>query len=174
MRNAHIKCPVCGIYEFQEEYDYCPECGWCNDLSQLDFPDEDRLGNRLSLNQARKAYALGRMDLLRFQDPRVEIVPLEGAEGFLAGLTLSEMTLIGELKSELRCGAGATSDGGGKETSEQKRYRKLMYESFEYASGKDILAAWEYLSGVSFEDEDRERVRAGLVEKIERFAKESV
>ncbi|MCC8131473.1 MAG: hypothetical protein LUC38_02815 [Oscillospiraceae bacterium] len=55
-------CPVCGKYEFKEKdsFDDCPVCGWEDDMYQEEYPDEDACGNRMSLNQARKAWAEGR------------------------------------------------------------------------------------------------------------------
>lgn len=54
-------CPVCGKHEFDEvgSYDYCPICGWCDDLVQEKYPDDDNCSNEMSLNQAREAYAKG-------------------------------------------------------------------------------------------------------------------
>lgn len=57
-----IKCPVCGEYEFEEvdDYDICEVCGWENERYQFDHPDEEDCANRMSLNQARKAWAEGK------------------------------------------------------------------------------------------------------------------
>ncbi len=54
-------CPVCGEYEFETEdfYEICPICGWEDDPYQRDFPDEDGGANKMSLNQARGAWARG-------------------------------------------------------------------------------------------------------------------
>lgn len=56
-----IKCPVCGQYEFEREnnFEICEVCGWENDGIQMDNPDEENCANRMSLNQARKAWAEG-------------------------------------------------------------------------------------------------------------------
>lgn len=56
------KCPVCGKYEFEERdsLDYCDICGWCDDAIQLRQPDYRGGANKLSLNEARKAWAEGR------------------------------------------------------------------------------------------------------------------
>lgn len=61
------KCPVCGKFEFPRigSYDICDVCGWCDDDYQEEFPDEDRLANQLSLNQARTAYKNGWYEVLR-------------------------------------------------------------------------------------------------------------
>lgn len=57
-----IKCPVCGEYEFEKEddYDICEVCGWENEKFQFDYPDEDGGANKMSLNEAWKAWAEGR------------------------------------------------------------------------------------------------------------------
>lgn len=57
-----IKCPVCGEYTFEEEnnFEICAVCGWENDGIQKDDPDEKDCANRMSLNEAKKAWAEGR------------------------------------------------------------------------------------------------------------------
>ncbi|MCD7810432.1 MAG: hypothetical protein LUG91_01065 [Ruminococcus sp.] len=59
---AKHKCPVCGKYEFEQRgsFDICEVCGWTDDLFQEDFPDEDRCGNIMSLNEAIEAYKNGK------------------------------------------------------------------------------------------------------------------
>ena len=61
MLNKH-KCPICGRYEFPDDnsFDICPVCNWEDDLVQLDDPDEEGCANRMSLNQARKAWQNGK------------------------------------------------------------------------------------------------------------------
>ena len=56
-----MKCPVCGKYEFPMEHgnEMCEVCGWLNDEVQLEDPDLTGGDNRMSLNQARAAYARG-------------------------------------------------------------------------------------------------------------------
>lgn len=56
-----IKCPVCGKYTFAEEddYDICDECWWMNDRYQNMHPEYAGGANKMSLNQARAAYARG-------------------------------------------------------------------------------------------------------------------
>ncbi|MCI1959692.1 MAG: hypothetical protein LKJ25_08745 [Clostridia bacterium] len=56
-----IKCPVCGQYEFEHEndFDICPVCNWENDGLQIEKPDETECANKMSLNQARKAWQNG-------------------------------------------------------------------------------------------------------------------
>lgn len=57
-----IKCPVCGRYEFEmeDDYDICNVCGWENEKYQITHPDEEGGANRMSLNQAKKAWAEGK------------------------------------------------------------------------------------------------------------------
>lgn len=56
-----VKCPVCGKHYFYErdDYDICPTCYWENDDFQIKYPDRSG-ANRMSLNEARKAYREGR------------------------------------------------------------------------------------------------------------------
>lgn len=51
-------CPVCGEYEFSERgsFDICEVCGWEDDLVQEELRDETNCANRMSLNQARRAW----------------------------------------------------------------------------------------------------------------------
>lgn len=60
MRVKHI-CPVCGRYEFPEEnsFDICTVCNWEDDADQEENPDEINGANRMSLNEARAAWASG-------------------------------------------------------------------------------------------------------------------
>lgn len=41
----------------------CPVCDWQNDLVQLAHPDWEGCANRMSLNQAKQAWAEGRQIL---------------------------------------------------------------------------------------------------------------
>lgn len=55
-------CPVCGAKNVFEEYnsmEYCPVCNWGNDAVQNEEPDYSGGENRMSLNQAKKAFAAG-------------------------------------------------------------------------------------------------------------------
>ena len=54
-------CPVCEKYHFEElgVYDFCPVCGWGDDLLQRDDHDYTGGFNRMSVNQAREAYKNG-------------------------------------------------------------------------------------------------------------------
>ena len=60
MEEKH-KCPVCGLYEFEEinSYDVCEICGWEDDDLQEKRPDYEGGANRMSLNEAREAYKNG-------------------------------------------------------------------------------------------------------------------
>ncbi len=55
-------CPVCGKYEFEGygSFDVCEVCGWEDDSTQENNPDEDGGANHMSLNEARAAYKEGR------------------------------------------------------------------------------------------------------------------
>lgn len=61
MEERH-KCPVCGKYmfEYRNCMDICDVCDWCDDAIQEDSPDYVGGANRMSLNEARKAYREGR------------------------------------------------------------------------------------------------------------------
>ena len=63
-KNKHgtiaVKCPVCGKTDLYEDGDVCDICGWFHDIVQEAYPDEEECENRMSLNQARKAFAEGR------------------------------------------------------------------------------------------------------------------
>ncbi|MGN1014279.1 MAG: CPCC family cysteine-rich protein [Butyricicoccus sp.] len=52
-------CPCCG-QTVVEEYDICNECGWENDPIQREKPDFRGGANRMSLKEARAAYAAGK------------------------------------------------------------------------------------------------------------------
>lgn len=56
-------CPVCGakdVFEYLNSMEYCPICGWGNDVIQLNDPDYEGGENKMSLNQAKKAYIAGK------------------------------------------------------------------------------------------------------------------
>lgn len=57
-----MKCPVCGKHEFgvDEDYCFCPVCGWANDPVQRYDYDYWGGANDLSVNQAREAYKAGK------------------------------------------------------------------------------------------------------------------
>ena len=52
------KCPCCGQVAV-EEYEICPVCKWQNDPVQAKKPDYSGGANRMSLCEARAAYARG-------------------------------------------------------------------------------------------------------------------
>lgn len=56
------KCPVCGKYEFEQEdnFSICHCCMWENDGLQNHNPDYAGGANKMSLNEARKAYKEGK------------------------------------------------------------------------------------------------------------------
>ena len=53
------KCPIC----FKDRpgiFCTCKYCGWCDDPAQREDPDLKDMENKMSLNEARKAYKEGR------------------------------------------------------------------------------------------------------------------
>lgn len=57
-------CPVCGKFKFESSsMDICEVCGWQDDPVQLADPDETECANELSLNEYRKMYQEGMLDL---------------------------------------------------------------------------------------------------------------
>lgn len=54
------RCPVCNKHDL-EAFDICPSCGWENDTVQLCDPDFSGGANRMSLNEAKKAYKEGKV-----------------------------------------------------------------------------------------------------------------
>lgn len=52
------KCPVCKKFEFEEynSLEICGECGWQDDAVQEQNPDSRDGANRISFNEAVKAY----------------------------------------------------------------------------------------------------------------------
>ena len=65
------KCPVCGKFEFDHHgsHDICEVCGWQDDSFQEEFPDEECCANQMSLNQAKRAYAEGLVQLIVDNEP---------------------------------------------------------------------------------------------------------
>ena len=51
-------CPCCGkpTIEIPYFYEICPACGWEDDPGQHEHPDDNAGANKISLNEARKAY----------------------------------------------------------------------------------------------------------------------
>ncbi|MCD7929766.1 MAG: hypothetical protein LUF86_06365 [Clostridiales bacterium] len=58
METDKIKCPCCGK-TYVGEHDICDVCWWQNDPVQSWKPDSPGGANRMSLNEARKAWARG-------------------------------------------------------------------------------------------------------------------
>lgn len=50
-----ISCPCCGK-TLVDEYEICDVCEWENDPIQFDHPERAGGANKMSLNEARKAY----------------------------------------------------------------------------------------------------------------------
>ena len=67
--NKHL-CPVCGKYEFSKpnSFEICEVCGWQNDRYQENNPDEEDCANEISLNEAKRRYENGTLDLLPLAD----------------------------------------------------------------------------------------------------------
>ena len=94
-------CPVCGKYEFEDEYEKCGVCGWWNDLVQELHPDFDAGANAISLNQAKDYYKKGRMDLIRMHQPYdKDAERLNEIDAVIAGLTVDEMRYMGRRMSD--------------------------------------------------------------------------
>ena len=60
MNNNDTICPVCGEYsfEFPDDYDICPNCGWENDGVQREQKDFWGGANDLSVNESKVVYSL--------------------------------------------------------------------------------------------------------------------
>lgn len=60
MKSKDTICPVCEEYsfEFSDDYDICPICGWENDGLQRDQEDYWGGANDLSVNEAKAVYSL--------------------------------------------------------------------------------------------------------------------
>ena len=52
-------CPCCGKVEV-EPFCICSICGWQNDTYQKNNPKAKKCANRMSLEEAKQAYAEGR------------------------------------------------------------------------------------------------------------------
>jgi len=64
-----ISCPVCNMYDFEEDndFDVCDVCGWENDGVQLDDPYYRGGANRCSLNEAKNAWAVRKVSMTSAQ-----------------------------------------------------------------------------------------------------------
>ena len=58
MNSKEIKCPCCGK-AYVEEYAICPVCSWENDPVQLLHPSTARVANKMTLVEAKAAFASG-------------------------------------------------------------------------------------------------------------------
>lgn len=60
-KDIAFKCQVCGANIKINEYyiNKCPNCGWIQDVSAMDFPTELMCPNRTSLVKARERYKNG-------------------------------------------------------------------------------------------------------------------
>lgn len=60
MNSKDTICPVCGehSFEFPDDYDICPNCGWENDGVQRNKKDYWGGANSLSVNEAKAVYSL--------------------------------------------------------------------------------------------------------------------
>lgn len=54
-----MKCPVCEK-SVVGDFDVCPVCGWENDYGQRAVPNVREGANKMSLNEARKAWKKGK------------------------------------------------------------------------------------------------------------------
>lgn len=75
-------CPVCGDFEFEcrGSDDICEVCGWQDDIVQELNPDEDCCMNRMSLNQARKAWREKIAIMEASEGKRVKCIEWDGSE----------------------------------------------------------------------------------------------
>ncbi len=53
-----LRCPCCGQHFFSEKnaFEICPVCGWEDDRVQREDPDFAGGANKMSLNEAKKAF----------------------------------------------------------------------------------------------------------------------
>ena len=58
-KSDKFRCPVCGM-DGEGIFWTCEYCGWCDDPAQREDPDLKDMENKMSLNEARKAYKEGR------------------------------------------------------------------------------------------------------------------
>ncbi|MDD6948289.1 MAG: CPCC family cysteine-rich protein [Subdoligranulum sp.] len=59
MSSTEIKCPCCGK-AYVEEYAICPVCNWENDPVQARNPSTVRGANKMTLDEAKAAFAAGK------------------------------------------------------------------------------------------------------------------
>ncbi len=135
-------CPVCGKYEFDDDYDFCDVCGWCHDRVQEADPDYIAGGNHVSLNQAKKMYSMGRIDKLRtFQAYDDTLDRLDGADAIIASLTPGEMQYIGRVLGDRLFAVSIPSEG-------------------------DLRDVYSLLKNTRTDSADDDVIRIGLIEKL--------
>lgn len=61
MKDESLICPVCRKFYFDEPncFDFCPVCGWFDDLIQRENPDYEGGCNHRSQNQHREQWKNG-------------------------------------------------------------------------------------------------------------------
>lgn len=75
MEGRH-SCPVCGQYEFEQvnSWDFCPVCGWMDDIMYEKDPDYAGGFFLISLNKAKELWRAGRSLLEEWPTQRQETV----------------------------------------------------------------------------------------------------
>lgn len=69
--NIQSKCAVCGHSVMIDEIgngDNCQNCGWVQNIGNLEFPDRIECPNLISLNKAKKLYQKGKPFTPDFED----------------------------------------------------------------------------------------------------------
>lgn len=69
--NIESVCPVCSTKIFVDSVgngDKCRNCGWVQNIGNLEFPDRVECPNLVSLNKARKLYKEGKPFIPDFND----------------------------------------------------------------------------------------------------------
>ncbi len=60
MAKRESLCPVCNKHMFTTGDEYCPVCDWCHSFLQENHPDDKKMDNIMSLNEARQAFKEGK------------------------------------------------------------------------------------------------------------------
>lgn len=62
MSDMNYICPCCNnkTLEYPDFYNICDICGWEDDPGQHENPNDNIGANKMSLNEARKAYKAGK------------------------------------------------------------------------------------------------------------------
>lgn len=140
------KCPVCGKSEL-DEFDYCPVCGWCKEYIAEDYPDEVGAANHLSLNDAKKVYEMGRVDLMRDPDALKKAKRLDGVDALIASVSDSEKQCIGK----------AIGD-------------RLFFT--KELTADSLADGYMALKHTRFDSDEDDEIRLRFIEKVEKFAQE--